>query len=124
MKICQSHWDKLRAAIDERGLSSFVAKDGVKAAQQMANQLNGSDDKEDYDPLMSAYWAIMGNSIKAFGIGAMQEDFGCPLCALDTHAAECKDEGCPKYTGADWIGLAADGQLSIAKDLGLIGEPN
>ena len=124
MKMCQSHWDKLKTAIDERGLGHLVAKDGVKAAQQIANQLNGSEAKEDYDPLMSAYWAIMANSIKAFGIGAMQEDFGCSLCALDAHAAECKDEGCPKYTGQNWIDLASDGQLSIAKELGLVGEPN
>ena len=124
MKICESHWDKLRTAIDERGLSHLVAKDGAKAASQIAAQLNGSEAKEDYDPLMSAYWAITGNSIKAFGLDSMREDFGCPLCALDTHAAECKDEACPKYTGTDWVTLAADGQLSIAKEMGLIGEPN
>jgi hypothetical protein len=124
MKICQSHWDKLRTGIEERGLAHLVAKDGAKAAQQMANQLNGSDAAEDYDPLMAAYWALMGNSIKAFGVGAMQEDFGCPLCELDKHAVECKDEGCPKYTGTDWINFAADGQLSVAKEMGLLGEPN
>jgi hypothetical protein len=52
MKICESHWDKLRTAIDERGLSHLVAKDGAKAASQIAAQLNGSEAKEDYDPMM------------------------------------------------------------------------
>jgi hypothetical protein len=124
MKICAEHWEKLRTAIDDRGLTFLVAKDGAKAAQQLTNQINGSEAKEDYDPLMSAYWAITANAVRTFGVDSMREDFGCPLCALDTHAAECKDEGCPKYTGADWIGLSADGQLSIAKEMGLIGEPN
>jgi hypothetical protein len=124
MKFCTEHWDKLRTAIDERGLGQLVAKSGEAAAQQIAAQLNGSEDAKDYDPLMAAYWAITANSIKAFGLDSMREDFGCPLCELDKHAAECKDESCPKYTGAAWIGFAADGQRSIAEELGLISKPN
>ena len=124
MKICTSHWDNLRTAIDNRGLGHLVAKSGEKAASQIVNQLQGSEDAKDYDPLMAAYWAITANSIKAFGLDSMREDFGCPLCALDAHAKECQDQACPKYTGQNWIDLASDGQLSIAKEMGLISEPN
>lgn len=124
MNVCQPHWDELRGAIDDRGLSHLVAKDGVAAARNLEAQLQGTDAEENYDPLMSAYWAIMANSLKCWGLGALADDFGCPLCALDRHAAECAEEGCARNTGADWIRFASDGQLQAARDLGLVGKPN
>jgi hypothetical protein len=44
MKICKTHWEKLRAAIDKRGLTPFVAKDGKAAVKDIATRLGGKDD--------------------------------------------------------------------------------
>lgn len=124
MKICDPHWQQLKQAIDERGLTPFVAKDGEHAAENMIAQLQGEDTKENFDPLMSATCMIWSNSLEAFGIEIIQPDAPCPLCLLDKHAKECTEEDCNKQSGTDWIGFAADGQVEAAKELGLLGEPN
>lgn len=124
MEICKPHWDALRTAIEDRGLSHLVAKDAAANAKNLQAQMSGTDDDSNYDPLMAAYWAITSNSLQVWGLDSMQPDFGCPLCALDQHSAECTDEKCPKDTGTTWIGYAADGQLSIATEKGLVGKPN
>jgi hypothetical protein len=123
MKICQEHWNRLRTAIEERGLSHFVAKDGKVAANNMVAELQGANTKENYDPLMAANFAIWGNALECWGIEMMTSD-ACPLCALDKHAAECTEESCNKQSGSDWIRFAADGQFKVAQELGLLGEPN
>jgi hypothetical protein len=124
MKICDSHWQQLKKAIDDRGLSRFVSKDGEHAAQNMIAQ-QGTDTKDNYDPLMFATYAIWGNSIEAFGLDIMRPEAPCPLCVLDKHVKECTEEGCNmKQSGSDWIGFAADGQIDAATELGLLGKPN
>jgi hypothetical protein len=124
MKICDSHWQQLRQAIDERGLMGFVAKDGDHAAQNMVAQLQGTDTKENFDPLMSATFAIWGNSIEMWGLEIVQPDAPCPLCLLDDHAATCTEASCARNTGTDWIKFAADGQVEAATRLGLLSKPN
>lgn len=116
MNICKDHWDKLREAIDLRGLSRFVAGSGEKAAAQL--------DDNSYDPLMAANFAIWNNALKAFGLSMMQEHSPCPLCIMDEHAVECQDAECPRDSGMDWIIFAADGQLELAKQKGLISSSN
>lgn len=125
MKICDAHWTELRKAIDDRGLTRFIAKDGEIAAKNMSAQIQGTDTEENFDPLMSAVFAIWGNSLEAFGLDIMKQDAPCPLCVLDKHVKECTDEGCTmKQSGSDWIRFAADGQMDVATELGLLGKPN
>jgi hypothetical protein len=125
MKICDAHWQELRQAIDNRGLTRIIAKDGEHAAKNMAAQLQGGDTKDNYDPLMSAVYAIWGNAIEAFGLDIMRPDAPCPLCVLDQHIKECTDEECGmKQSGSDWIGYAADGQIDAITQMGLLGKPN
>ena len=125
MKICDTHWQALRKAIDDRGLTRFISKDGEQASQNMVAQLQGEDTKDHYDPLMAAVFAIWGNAIEAFGLDIMRPEAPCPLCVLDQHVKECTDEGCTmKQSGSDWIGYAADGQIDAATELGLLGKPN
>lgn len=124
MKICDSHWQQLRQAITDRGLAGFISKDGEHATENMVAQLQGTNTKENYDPLMSATFAIWGNALEAFGVEIVHEDAPCPLCVLDKHAAECTDVNCNKQTGTDWIGFAADGQVEVATEMGLLGKPN
>lgn len=116
MKFCQPHWDKLRKAIEECGLSHLIAKDGKEAAAKMVRQIEGTDVKNDYEPLLSAHWMICGNAINVFGYEIM---FGetCPLCYLDAHQVGAP----PDNKSDDWIKCAADAELKFAKQQGLQG---
>jgi hypothetical protein len=124
-KICPEHWNQLREAIETRGMSHLIAKDGKVATDNVVASLQGIDTKENFDPLMSANFAILGNSVQCFGIDILGESAPCPLCLLDKHVKECVDPECQmKQSGTDWIGFAADGSLETARELGLIGAPN
>lgn len=141
MRFCQAHWDRLRAAIDERGLSHLVAPDGRVALEQIADQLKRAERGEEpdtpvnYDPLMAAHWAIVNNVMSALGPNALYlmtggpedqvEGYGkkyegrtwprCPLCYINlAHEVSCKDARCqlPKEDGYDmWIDRAANDQV-------------
>lgn len=117
MKFCQPHWDELRAALDERGLSHLIAKDGKQAVKNLAAELTEGRSVENYDPLMAAHNAILNNVMGVVGIEVMypNEDGSdrCPLCFLTTeHKAGCKDPTCEIDSYDDWIDRAADDQLS------------
>lgn len=66
MKFCEDHWSRLRAALDQRGLTPFIAKDGTTAVIQLQKSLahggGGGDAKDTFDPLMAAHWAIVNNT--------------------------------------------------------------
>jgi hypothetical protein len=127
MKLCDDCWTKLKEAIEARGLMHLVAKNGQTATEMLTQQLKGNDCNETYDPLMSAFFAILGNLLDAFGLNILVDDAPCPLCYL----TECSKAGCgdPKCTrkhdsGEDWIRYAADDQLDQARKRGLIGQAN
>jgi hypothetical protein len=122
MRICQAHWDKLKQAIEDRGLMHLVAGSGEKAAGLVERQLQGDDTA--YDPLMAANFAIWNNALKAFGIQMMSGDAPCPLCLMDDHKKTCTEPGCKAEGGDDWIRYAADGQLEVAKGKGLVANPS
>jgi hypothetical protein len=111
MRICTLHWEQLKTAIDERGLTPFISKDGEEAIKRIAGSLSNKS-ADTFDPLIQANVAIWNNAIEAFSTDILKDD------------APCKDVGCNKETGSDWIRYAADGQLQNAKDMGLLGEPN
>lgn len=121
MKICQDHWNKLRAAIEECGLSHLIAKDGKAAAQQIQAQLQGDQSATNYDPLMAANFAIWSVSLHHFGLGIMAGDV-CPLCLKTEIEKDCTDPKCNKETGDDWVRFAAEGQLAYARSQGLVPE--
>jgi len=122
MHFCTDHWDRLRKAIEERGLASLVPDSGEKAASNMARELEGERSIDTFDPLMNAHWAIVNNlmAIASNPIAVMQHD-GCPLClANETHEAQCTDPDCegPRDTMFDsWIDKAADEQVEVWKEL-------
>lgn len=78
MKICQRHWDMLRAAIDARGLSHLVARSGEEAIQRLA-RADGTSDILDYDPLMVCNWMIMNQGLHSGGPYLLTADL-CPIC--------------------------------------------
>lgn len=142
MRFCQEHWNMLRKAIEKRGLASLVAPDGETAAMQLQDQISKEEvTKTNFDPLMSAHWAIarnvMGimssagvNPLYLMGSDDTPEDpvegYGekhqgktwsrCPLCYLNlAHEVSCTDKKCilDEKRGYDFfIDKAADDALT------------
>lgn len=110
MRMCQQHWNALRAAIEERGLSSFVSKDGQTAIDRTVDDLHGAPTKQTFDPLLGANFAIWSNALDQGGLYLMQGDC-CPIC-------ESVKRGGP--TAEWWISNAANEQVNKARDLGLL----
>ena len=121
MKICQAHWDKLRAKLDEAGLGHFGVKSGEQASEIFQQQLQGDDSA--FDPLLNANFAIWSNALNNFGLEMMAPDAPCPLCYLDDCAKNgCGDPNCTRKhdSGDDWIGYAVKDQIDNAKKRGLV----
>jgi len=131
MQFCQPHWDKLRKAIEDRGMSHLIAKDGQTALENTVADLDAAKQgvdppKETFDPLMSSFWAINSRALECGGLYLMtQKEDGtdwCPLCELDAHSPA--DQIPPPYEkhSDSWINGCADSQLAHARKLGLIPE--
>lgn len=105
MRFCEEHWDKLRAAIEAEGLSHLIAKDGSHAARNFADALERDKDTlANFDPLMTAHWAIISRIADVDPRVLFAE--GCPLCfAQDEHEAHCVDVDCKvtRETFEAWI---------------------
>jgi hypothetical protein len=125
MKFCLSHWQQLRAAIDARGLTPLVSDGGRSVIEKTVDQLRtGAQTLDNFDPLMSAHWAIVMN------VSRLLDDVGynplvlmaappdapdhaqCPLCHINKlHKETCTNPQCQleKESGYDWmIDRAAD----------------
>lgn len=123
MKFCQPHWDDLRAAINDRGLSSLVARDGRAAARRTVAELKGTADLSTYDPLMAAHWAIAERAMsQPGGVQALMFGTGpeCPLCFVQQHHDNCKQPSCAKEMPAEWITGCTDSILAFCRENGLV----
>lgn len=129
MKFCQPHWDALRAAIDARGLTKLVAKDGLAAAARMAREAEGTGGPDDFDPLMSSHFAIINNAMNIVtenagpraALSFMGADI-CPLCELNSlHLRDCQEAEC-SFSYDNWIERAADDAKAYAEAHLLTGE--
>lgn len=142
MNFCQSHWDKLRAAIKDKGLETLISDSGEKAARVMAEAANGREMTLDtFDPLLGAWGAINSNCFNEIqliggnplilmvpeGQGQGEPYPRCPICYLnwimDKHEEVCKDPQCQKPKGEaahfEWmIDRAANDQVDAWKALG------
>jgi hypothetical protein len=132
VKMCMPHWDKLRAAIDARGMKHLVPENGKVAFKQMVNQLeaaavSGGEEvskevtKADFNPLMEAHWAIANNALATAGLSLLMETEdkeNCPLCYLQDNC-RCGEPDC-REKFERWVEHAADDMLAVAKNLGLV----
>jgi hypothetical protein len=108
MKICAGHWTQLRTAIDTRGLTNLVAESGEQATRNLASELDHGSTIDNFDPLMAAHNAIMGNAMSAVQPGllmTMMQGDNCPICWL-------KANDPTPYDYDQWIDLAADDALT------------
>lgn len=118
MKFCTKHWERLRQAIDERGLTSFVAHTEADVARKTAAGVSAATA---FDPLLGAHNAIVANALHAVGMEllTLRPDGSewCPICFLLT--CECGRPECPvEFEG--WIDRAADDAVEAARALNLI----
>jgi hypothetical protein len=121
MRMCQEHWEALKLAIEERGMDHLIAKDGARAAQNLAQELEGGRTIANFDPLMGAHNAILGNALGFGGLAVMApNDDGserCPLCFLNLmHREHCEQPGCD-FMFDGWINRAADDELELWNEL-------
>jgi len=110
MKFCQLHWDDLRKAVNDKGMSHLVAQSGEDAMESMVNQIKGEDTSSDFDPLMGAWSAITSQFMQDLGMAAFDGD-KCPLCEVEKSL-----EG----RAQNWIDGSTTVQLNHARELGLI----
>lgn len=114
MNWCKEHWDRLREAIDTRGLSGFVAKDGYEAAANMAKDLEGQEPP--FDPLMGCWVRLnhkMLESLKNQGRVDLRLVLMCPMCLL-------VQDGQPHLVD-NWINGVTDDCLEYAQKEGMVG---
>lgn len=145
MNICQDHWDRLREKMKERGLENIGAMSPEVAVVQLIDQVEKDEvTKTNFDPLMSAYFAIGANAMETISwaggnplylITAGEEEPcelpggegrtwpKCSLCYLNmAHELTCSGCDLPKINGFDYmLDRAADDSLAKAKELGLVG---
>ena len=110
MQFCQLHWGQLRKAIDDRGLSHLVAKNGYEAAKNTLAEAKGQP--SNYDPLMPAHWMILSQSMEVFGLQVLGDC--CPLCEV-----ACVEGGVDQ----EWITGCADAILRYCQENGMPGVP-
>ena len=127
MKICPSHWDKLRAALDERGLTHLVGN-ADSAREQITGELEGVPGSQlPRDPLLSASFSIMGVAIKNGGLYLMEGDY-CPICEAVKHTTGVwRHPLTNELMTADqierwWLDGPADAELQAARDRGSVPE--
>lgn len=78
MQFCSPHWERLKAAITDRGLFHLVAKSGEEATTVAIEQLEGDESNANWDPLMTATFMIYNRFLETVGLAGMGEF--CPLC--------------------------------------------
>lgn len=105
MKICQPHWDQMRAKLNELGIGHLGHKSGEEALVAIAKQVErGSEAElpdEEWDPLMAMNMNFWSMAVSNVGLAAMTEDYGCPLCdaraSFDLHntpTGRCSEPEC------------------------------
>ncbi len=118
MQFCPSHWDALKKAIDNAGLSTLIAVDGKRAMQNLASEATEGLTVDNFDPLMAAHNAILANAMDlakeryhADPLGMMFDDpahpeRACPICYLNSlhahHDEHCTQPNCDYPRGYTW----------------------
>lgn len=121
MRLCDTHFDCLKDALDARGLMDHVPKTEndiqVEWDAQMQALATGdpSAAQENTNPLTGATLGIYVNAVRAGGLYLVElkEDGSeyCPLCELE---ANCET------TAQEWCDCAANEEFEFAKKNGAI----
>lgn len=124
MKMCAEHWQKLRAAIEVRGLSHLVARSGAEAVQNTVLELEGREAEAYFDPLMAVHNMIWSACLSALGLGLMMVDEQgnhlCPLCTILPDYPPIPEGHRYKSKESYFIDGPADAVLELARAKGLV----
>ena len=131
MMFCMSHWEALRTALEDRGLTVF-SESGREAMTKIMRQTQGEDTIDTFEPLMEAHNIILANVMEAISRGGGNPLYlfdtdpeppiegregqtwsRCPVCYVNlAHEISCKGCDLPQKNGFDWmINRAADNTL-------------
>jgi hypothetical protein len=104
MKMCQTHWDAMRKAVDDRGMSDRIAPNGEEACKRIVEEVEGTAGPVTFDPLSSMNYAIWAEVLRVGGLYLMGakpdgQEY-CPLCEVE--------EGAGEGSAQNWINGAAD----------------
>lgn len=129
MKFCQPHWDALRAAVDARGMGALVPDSGERAVSNLVDQSERGPSVDNFDPLMGAHNAILGqamhvireryqqNPLMVMADDAEHPEWACPICALnwchEEHTRLCTQEGCNYPKVHDWSDVMINGSTDF-----------
>lgn len=119
MKFCQPHWDRLRAAIEARGLNHLVASNGRDAMARAVADIKGESDVSDFDPLMTAHWMIVGKVQESLGLSLYCGEAICPVCEILKDYPSVPAGFRYKDNESYFIDGPADAVLVMARDLGI-----
>lgn len=125
--MCADHWSKLKAEVERRGLSQFIARDGAEAAKRMVGENETA--AKNFDPLMGAHNMIVSRALDILGLDLLCANGDgtekCPLCELQArHVAGCPDKDCTWTYEATWIPGPVEAAYQEAVRLGLIPSGN
>lgn len=132
LTFCADHWARLRAALDARGLSAFIATSGADAVRKMAADPTEVPAAQAFDPLVGCSVHIIGYLLEIMakamgpdGVSALLASGGCVLCLInEAHQHGCQDDDCTldKVHGYDWtIDRSADDAFAAAVKHGFLG---
>jgi hypothetical protein len=118
MKICQTHWDKLKSAIDDRGIGHLGAKSGEQALDNAVEEIEGRP--ADFDPIMSCNYMIWNHALEMGGLYLMgkkddDSDF-CPICEAVAHKP---DDSEAQWVEDYWIQGPAEAAMKECRERGL-----
>jgi hypothetical protein len=118
VRFCQPHWDAIRAALDERGMTDLIASSGARAVVNTARDYEaGHTTLATFDPLMGAHWAIVNRVMEVVGLSILSPNEDgtdrCPICYAREHHASTECPGPPDCLVDDewfeaWIPSVAD----------------
>ena len=123
MRTCVAHWDKMRMAVEDRGLSHLVASSTQESAERTIRELECAvagdcPDVVDFDPLVSLNWhfaivvlerrglcVFADRGSEKDGMPENKDEKGfnhvCPLCLIrldydlhNTPTGRCGDSQC------------------------------
>ncbi len=81
LRICQKHWDALKAAIKKRGLDHTIAQSGEAAVARLKEEAEGKRDPQTFDALMACNNMIFAEALKRAGMSVFAgEEPKCPIC--------------------------------------------
>lgn len=129
MKFCQPHWTALREMVIAKGMGELISKDGAAAAERMVEELEGTATNATYDPLMAAYWSIMGMALEKGGLylmyskpgdGADAESHYCPLCEVEEQGMKQESKS---GAAVCWMEGCTDSILMFCREQGLLARP-